>query len=102
MVQEVSVEDPDRRLEFHLRVRCRRRPAVPACPGWRDGGDPGEPAFVELLDVWCQGISVRCGSECIEADLVDERLQRRLGAWCAAELESEIVEQLLEEAERCR
>jgi len=92
---EVTVEDPDRRIRFRLRVQALFRRARRSRPGWSDGGDPGAPAEVELVRVWCLGVSIWCGSESIEADLCDEAIQRRLGDWCATDQEEQIVEWIL-------
>lgn len=89
-----TLTDPDRQIGFHLQVEARVRKAQRARSGWRDGGDPGAPGEVELVRVWCLGISVWLGPQVVESCLADEHLQRQIGEWCRQDRGAEIQEQV--------
>jgi hypothetical protein len=87
--------DADRWLEFTLSVDYSYRPAVRPRMGWRDGGDAGEPAAVELSAARLLQLSVACGPHRLVTALQDQAspsLSTTLGQWCLDHYESDIEE----------
>ncbi|MBS0261409.1 MAG: hypothetical protein JSS02_05585 [Planctomycetes bacterium] len=99
MRTQVTINDPDRQLDYTLQVGCDYLPG--AAPYWnpRDGGDPGCSAAIEIHDVRCVEVAVRCGAHAVSAfprNDPRERLERTLGDWCFEHYREEIEQALVE------
>jgi hypothetical protein len=107
MQTDVTITDPDRKLDFTLALEFTYRGPTRRRFGWNDGGEPGESAAIEIDRVRCLEIVVWCGQRGVSAVpglAVEDRLESHLGAWCLAhypdEIERAIWEQLQTRDER--
>lgn len=93
MTLDITITDPDRKLDFSLAVDCRYREPVRPRSGWQDGGEPGEPAVIEIDRALCLEIVVWCGDFGIAAmpgHASDGLTESQLGAWCLQQYADEI------------
>ncbi|MGQ0636122.1 MAG: hypothetical protein ACT4QC_16035 [Planctomycetaceae bacterium] len=102
----VTFCDPDRWLEFTLTVDFTLRPAARARLGWRDGGDSGESATVELHAARCTRLVVTCGTlrllAALPGALRHDLVSRPMGRWCLDRYAPEIEEAVWRHVEACR
>lgn len=93
MTLNITITDPDRKLDFSLAVDCRYRGPVHPRSGWRDGGEPGEPAAIEIDRALCLEVVVWCG-DCgipgVPGLACDDLTESQLGAWCLRQYADEI------------
>src|SRR5262249_18029000 len=101
MHTNVTITDPDRKIDFTLAVDFSYRGGSRPRFGWNDGGEPGEAPAIEVDRARCLEIVVWCGQHGVTSTpgLADEvRLEPILGAWCltqyADEIERAVWEQL--------
>lgn len=95
----ITITDADRLVDYTLAVACDCLPGSAPRFGWRDGGDPGEAATVEINAVRCLEIAVWCGKHALSAlPAADAResLEARIGAWCLDRYQAEIEQAVLE------
>ncbi|MSR59520.1 MAG: hypothetical protein EXS05_18070 [Planctomycetaceae bacterium] len=104
---DVTITDPDRKLDFTLALECSYRGYSRPRLGWNDGGEPGEPAAIEIERARCLEIVVWCEKQGVAAcpGLADDaRLESQVGAWCldhyAEEIEHAVQEQIESHHER--
>lgn len=97
---DVTITDPDRKLDFTLALECRYRAASRPRMGWNDGGEPGESAAVEIEGARCVEVVLWCGKQGLSAcpGLADDaRLESQLGAWCLDQYADEIEQAVLDQ-----
>lgn len=90
---EVTINDPDRNLDFVLALDCTPHRGLRPRKGWSDGGDPGETPFLEIDRARCLEIVVACGKDGVSAVpglASDLRLESQIGAWCLERYADEI------------
>jgi hypothetical protein len=93
MHADVTITDPDRKLDFSLALDFSYRGGARSRRGWNDGGEPGEGPAIEIDRARCLEIVVWCGKRGVTADpalSVTDRLEPGLGAWCLAQYPEEI------------
>jgi hypothetical protein len=102
---EITISDPDRKLDFTLALDCNYRRRIRPRYGWRDGGDAGEPASVEIDRARCLEIVTWCGKTGVSAVpglASDPCLESQVGIWCLEQYGDEIERAVLEEVEARR
>lgn len=93
MHTDVTITDPDPKLDFTLALEFTYRGATRFRCGWKDGGEPGEAPAFEIDRARCLEIVVWCGHRGVSALpglVVEDRLESNLGAWCLAQYADEI------------
>jgi hypothetical protein len=100
---DVTISDPDRKLDFRLALQCTCRRGHRPRHGWRDGGDPGEPAAIEIDRARCVEVVVRCGRGDVwevPGRIPDRRTESKLGAWCLDKYADEVEQAVRDEVTR--
>lgn len=93
MHADVTITDPDRKVDFTLALEFTYRGGSRDRFGWLDGGEPGESPAIELERARCLEIVVWCGKRGVPSVpglVAEDHLESKLGAWCLAQYADEI------------
>lgn len=100
MKRTVIVTDADRMVDYELDVEFDVLAASPARgPSYASGGEPAEPASMEINSVKCTAITTWLGDNAVSARPADDKeksLETKMGDYCLSHYSEEIEREVWE------